>query len=199
MPEIVTPYLTFPNICWWMEVVKCEQLLFDGGEHFQKMSLRNRYRISGANNPILLSIPLVNGRDQRSPMNEIRIYNEKRWQVQHWRTLVSVYKRSPFFDYYEDSLRELYETRFELLTEFNLAGISWIRKQLRLTFNVSETREFVQDYSDGIIDIRQKKYDGSKVPKYYQVFEDRIGFLPDLSILDLLFCEGPASVTILRG
>ena len=196
---IVSPFLTFPNTGWWMQVAGAGLVILDKGEHFSKMSYRNRYRISGANNPILLTVPLVRGRNQREPMAGVQIFNEERWQVQHWRTLVSVYKRSPFFDHYEDSLLALFETEFTLLTDFNKAALLWVNEQLKMNFTIRETDVFVKDYPAEVVDLRKMKVFNANLPKYYQVFEDRVGFIPDLSILDLLFSEVPGAVDKLTG
>ncbi|MCD6012557.1 MAG: WbqC-like family protein [Flavipsychrobacter sp.] len=196
---LVSSFLTFPNISWWMRVVEAGNVLFDAGEHFQKMSYRNRYRISGSNNSILLTVPLESGREQRQPMKEVKIFNTDMWQVQHWRTLVSVYKRTPYFDFYEHSLAALYEDDYTYLVDFNSASIGWVRAQLKLEFTINKTDEFVKEYPRDIIDLRNEKKSNLQTPKYYQVFEDRIGFQPDLSILDLLFSEGPGAVDLLKG
>ena len=115
-------------------VLNADLVIFDGAEHFQKMTHRNRYDISGANNTIKLSVPLVNGRNQRVPMREVCIHNEERWQVQHWRTLVSVYKRTPFFDHYATTLGELFQTQFTHLADFNKATHRWVKAQLRQNY-----------------------------------------------------------------
>ena len=191
---VVSPFFTFPNISWWAGVINADVVLLDCHEHFEKMTYRNRYRISGANNSILLSVPLVNGRNQHVRMADVRIHNEDRWQTQHWRTLVSVYKRSPYFDHYEKRLKQLFETSYDQLIDFNRATILWVMQALKLKFEIQETEMYVKEYDAGIIDLRNVKTTSLAIPKYHQVFEDRIGFLPDLSILDLLFSEGPAMV-----
>ena len=127
-------------------------------------------------------------------MHEVRIYNDTRWQVQHWRTLVSVYKRTPYFEHYEHSLRPLFETEFSNLAAYNKATIQWVKQQLKLKFEEKETAVFEKEYPEGVVDLRFQKITLQQFPKYYQVFEDRIGFLPDLSILDLLFSEGPGAI-----
>lgn len=197
---IVSPFLTFPNISWWAQVKDAGLVILDGGEHFQKMTSRNRYHISGANNPILLSVPLVNGRNQHVPMKDVNIYNGDRWQVQHWRTLVSVYRRTPYFDHYEEGLAQLFHTEYTHLIDFNRAGLEWAKEQLKMTFDTQETMTFQKEYPGDITDLRSgyRNVDRDQ-PRYYQVFEDRIGFRPDLSILDLLFSEGPRSIELLRG
>ena len=196
---IVSPFFTFPNISWWAMVSHADSVIFDNGEHFQKMTGRNRYDISGANNPIKLSVPLVNGRNQHIPMSEVRIYNEEQWQTQHWRTLVSVYKRTPYFDHYEPGLKPLFETPFIHLTDFNRAALHWVKAQLKMKFQEEETDIYLQQYPPDVRDLRNFKSNAAATPKYYQVFDDRIGFLPDLSILDLLFSEGPGAGDKLTG
>lgn len=181
-----------------MQAVKADELLLDAAEHFNKMSYRNRYRIGGSNNSILLTIPLENGREQRTAMKDVRIYNRERWQVQHWRTLVSVYKRSPFFEYYEPLLQPLYEKEFDHLIDFNAAALDWVMKHIKPKGTVMRVDEFVKDYPDAIVDIRKDILEPTVFPVYYQVFEDRIGFQPNLSILDLLFSEGPVSKAMLE-
>jgi hypothetical protein len=195
---IIAPFLAFPPVSWWMEVADAETVILDRAEHFEKMTARNRYHIAGANNSILLSIPLVNGRNQHVAIRDVCIHNESRWQVQHWRALESAYKRSPYFDYYEPALKALFDTPFTHLTAFNKASVLWAKQQLKLKFDLQETEVYIKDYPADITDIRKPNAPTRPLPTYYQVFEDRIGFLPDLSILDLLFCEGPMALTILK-
>jgi hypothetical protein len=190
---IVASSLTFPPISWWAKIMGADALITDTGEQYQKMTYRNRYRIAGANNSILLSVPLVNGRNQRIPLREVEIHNGELWQVQHWRTLVSAYKRSPYFEFYENSLSLLYERSFNYLADFNHEALYWVMQQLKLKSVLQRNSEFVKEYPEDIVDIRNFKEHKEDFPRYYQVFEDRLGFLPDLSILDLLFSEGPAT------
>ncbi len=182
-----------------MLAAKADTVLFEGYEHYQKMSDRNRYRISGSNNSILLTVPMVNGRDQSAPMSEIRIANDHAWQVQHWRTLVSVYNRSPYFFHYEPSLKRLFETEFTYLVDFNRAAMHWVKQQLQLGFEEQESASYSRDYPTEYTDLRNLKRFPVPAAKYYQVFEDRIGFVPGLSILDLLFSEGPHTTAWLNS
>jgi hypothetical protein len=191
--KIISPFFIFPNIGWWAKILNADIIVLDAGEHFEKMTYRNRYRISGANNSILLSVPLARGRNQHVQMKDVRIHNEEDWQTRHWRTLVSVYNRAPYFDHYENSLKPLFETQFDYLTEFNMAALQWVKQQLKLKFEIEQTDVYLKEYPAEITDLRKIKYPLEPFPKYYQVFEDRIGFQPDLSILDILFCEGPGA------
>ena len=132
-------------------------------------------------------------------MAEVLIHNAERWQVQHWRTLVSVYKHSPYFEHYEPELQRLFEQQFKHLLDFNRAGIQWVLRQLKPGFIMEETSVYQKDYGDEITDLRTQKKYAPAFKKYYQVFEDRIGFVPNLSILDLLFSEGPATAELLSS
>ena len=201
MSVIISSFIPFPNIAWWQAAVKANTVIFDSAEHFEKMSYRNKYHITGANGTITLSIPLVKGREQRSPMKDVLISNTERWQVQHWRTLVSVYKRSPYFDHYEPSLQRLFDTSFTHLSAYNLATIHWLKEQLGLKFEEQYADEYKKQYESST-DLRSMKPADRNIqetPKYYQLFEERNGFMPNLSMLDLLFSEGPASIALLRG
>lgn len=202
--NIVSSFIPFPPITWWSFVLKAEELLLDKAEHFEKMSYRNKYAISGANNPIQLSVPLVKGRNQRTPMTDVLIHNEEKWQVQHWRTLVSVYRQTPYWEFYEQSLQHLFETSYTHLTDFNLATLQWTCKQLKLKVPITITDTYLASYPTDTADIRHIKPAKDKeqlkdFPRYYQVFEDRIGFQPNLSILDLLFSEGPMAKGWIEG
>ena len=183
-----------------MQVVHADTVIFDASEHFEKMTDRNRYHICGANNSVLLSIPLVNGRNQHIPMNTVQIHNADRWQTQHWRTLVSVYKRSPYFWHYENSLQALFERPFTNLVDFNKVALDWVKKELKLNYKDEQAANYIKQYPPEIVDLRKTGKTGEEVivPKYHQVFEDRIGFIPNLSILDLLFSEGPHAINRLR-
>lgn len=198
---LISAFIPFPNIYWWAKAAQYGTVCFDGYEHFQKMSYRNRYYISGSNGLITLSIPLVEGREQRTAMKDVLISNKDKWQVQHWRTLTSVYKRSPYFDFYEHDLERLYTIKFEKLADFNLASIQWLKQQLKLDFKEIITDSFEKEAADE--DMRWIMKPGVERTKtdavaYYQVFADRTGFLPNLSLLDLLFSEGPRTLQWLK-
>jgi hypothetical protein len=195
MSSVVSPLIPFPNIGWWYVALQSNSVIYDTAEHFQKMSYRNRYKITGANGMIQLSAPIEGGRESRAAMRDIHISNKDRWQVQHWRTLTSVYKRSPYFDFYEPTLQALFEQRFEKLVDFNLASIHWLKEQLEVSFPETFADEYIPDYGNDIVDLRHKQKARIQDNKatYYQLFSDRNGFLPNLSMLDLLFSEGPYS------
>jgi len=159
------------------------------------MTLRNKYCIAGANGLIQLSIPLQNGRNQRAAMKDIQIAPGN-WQVQHWRTLTAAYARSPYFEYYAQSLQVLFETPFQLLVDFNNASLLWLEKVLKKQLNKTITETYNKTYENAT-DLRITKFkvnNAVKFPEYYQVFSDRTDFISNLSMLDLLFSEGPATI-----
>lgn len=148
---------------------------------------------------ITLSIPLEKGREQRNPMHAVTICNTGKWQVQHWRTLVSVYRRAPFFEHYEHSLQPLFERHYERLIDFNLASIQWLQQQLKLAAALDTTEDYQPHYEHAtdLRNMKRSKEQYDNLPVYYQLFEERNGFIPNLSMLDLLFAEGPAAKRIL--
>ncbi len=174
--------------------------MLDAAEHFEKMSYRNRYYIATAHGKQCLSIPLTNGRNQRVPMKEVRIAYAEDWQQQHWRTIFSAYNRSPYFEYYKDSLLEIFQQKFDRLIDFNLATIHWLKQKLNVAFEEKLVDEYVLNFENAI-DLRKIKPKDNILfssRPYYQVFEERTGFLENLSMLDLLFNEGRNAVKYLK-
>ncbi len=192
----------FPCVSFYKISISTSKLLLEQWEHYQKVSFRNRYYIAGPNGRILLSVPLTKGKNQRTLMRDVRISNEEKWQDQHWKTLVSAYRRSPWFEYYEEDLRPLFEQRFERLLDWNLACFDWVNARLGLDLPYTLTDAYVPAYppGSGVIDARNTLRPGGEAPQgmdlpvYTQVFGERTGFLPNVSILDLLFCEGKQAV-----
>ena len=183
------------------------------------MSFRNRCVIAGGSGRVNLSIPLVDGRDQRRPLKEVRIDNKTGWQAQHWKTITSCYNRSPWFEFYKHELEMVYQQPADWLLDWNRKCWDWVVGKLGLEiqtrwpevpgpgFQVSggevakpDTRN-PEQYLDWRNKLLPKTIDQvfPEPIRYRQVFEDRIGFLPNLSILDLLFCEGRRTVEILKS
>lgn len=194
----------FPAISFYKTLVNHDTLLIEKYEHYQKVSFRNRCYIAGPNGRIILSVPLTKGKNQRTVMKDVRISNEEKWQGQHWKTLVSAYRRSPWFEYYEEELGELYGRPFEFLLDWNLACLEWANRVIGLTAPaITFTTEYKKEYEPGITDMRDRMVPGEEKEEaggeYTQVFQDRTGFLQDLSILDLIFCEGKRSVELLKA
>jgi len=197
-------------------------IVFEQYESYQKMSFRNRCRIVGAEGVIDLSIPLVRGRDQKALMKDVRISAAQPWQSQHWKTIVSCYSRSPWFEFYRDELEGLYRQQWDFLLDWNLACFDWTLRVLGISIPVSLTESYERNYAQ-VTDWRGKilpkhraegvggpsevmagpsvtgSADDGGMRAYRQVFGERIGFIPNLSVLDLLFCEGKQAIRYLRS
>ena len=204
--KLIIEYQYFAPSILYSTLYKFTHVEFEQYETFQKRSFRNRLVLAGGAGAVALAIPLRGGRNQHSLTRDIIIDDRTKWQLSHWRTITSCYNRSPWFDYYRDELNEIYSTRFELLADWNLTCFEWALKKLGLKLTVSLTEQWSTDYDESLnLDWRNKLLPGSiqstfpMAPRYRQVFSERNGFLPHLSILDLLFCEGKNAGAILRG
>lgn len=162
------------------------------------MSFRNRCIISGSNGLINLTVPLKNGREQKTLITEIKVDDSENWRGQHWKAIVSSYNRSPFFEFYGEGIKKLIFAPNQFLFDHNLKIIEWLDSVLKTGISINFTEEYKKEYAENeALDYRDrwlpKNYNDHGEdwqPKYTQVFEDKFGFQPNLSILDLLFCKG---------
>ncbi len=185
-------------ISYYSKLKNNESILIEHYENFQKQTYRSRCEIYSPNGLQTLSIPLVN-RNHRQTMKELKIAYNDDWQKLHWRSLEAAYRRSPFFEYYEDDLISFYtEKKFDYLIDFNEALQQVVLGLLKLKPNYSFTTEYKENYNDAndfrntITPKQTENADKTFAPIIYsQVFEMRHGFIPNLSILDLLFNQGP--------
>ncbi|MFN6038170.1 MAG: WbqC family protein [Bacteroidota bacterium] len=192
-----------PPAIYFKRLFSYNSVLFDSSEHFVKQTYRNRCSIYGANGKLDLIVPLIHSAE-RTPISDKKISYQSDWQKLHWRTLQSAYRSSPYFEFFEDDFRILYEKRFEYLFELNLELIRLICKLLRFELKFDLTQQYQKDYS-GLDDFRNaispksEEFRQSLFPEveYYQVFSNKFGFIPNLSIVDLLFNEGLKSVDFL--
>ncbi|MET6996212.1 WbqC family protein [Chitinophaga defluvii] len=197
----------FPPISYYKTLIKHNVLQIEIYEHYQKLSYRNRTYIAGPNGRMLLSVPLTKGKNQRTVMKDVRISNEENWQGLHWKTIISAYRRSPWFEYYEDDLQKLYEKPYSFLLDWNMACFEWANQTLGISYDITTTESFIMKYDTvpDITDAREHIRPTNLVPPshdlqgpYTQVFQERVGFLSDLSILDLLFCEGKHALEVIK-
>ncbi len=193
----------FGSIKYIQQIALARDTIIDVHEPFKKMSFRNRTSIVSANGPLLLSVPLQSGRDQKTPMNEVKICYQQNWPSKHIKTLSSCYKRSPFFEYYEDPIIALLQTEYTYLIELNMAILGWLSKVLKTDFNVLQTNTNLKYLDPNYNDVRDtsntlKSIQNVANQDYPQVFMDKQPFIPNTSVLDLLFCMGPASNIYLK-
>lgn len=176
-------------------------------ENFPKQTYRNRYKISGANGMISLVVPVVKGRGRKIVIKDLQISYDTDWQRNHWRTIFSAYNSSPFFEYYQDDMRPFFEKKWKYLLDFNQKALHTLCELLELEPQLQLTTDFEAVPGD-TLNLREaitpKSHkaapDAHFFPQLYtQVFADRFGFTPNLSILDLLFNEGPNSMNVLEA
>lgn len=193
---------SFPLINWFKYSFQYSYINLYSCDGYKKMSFRNRYVVAGSNGIISLSVPVEKGRNQRTAFKEVKISYRENWQQNHWRTITSCYNRSPYFEYYQFQLEPFFNNRYEYLFEFNLAVLSWLKgilkmeSQIRVINNGDENEIEAVNFTDRWL---PKNFQDDESPiTYPQVFIDKIGFKPNLSILDMIFNLGPSSATYLQ-
>ncbi len=199
----VLPIGYFPPISYIAYLLR-DEVRIEAKEHFVKQSLRNRCTILGANGPLHLLVPKQKS-NIRQFMDASVIYNETDWKTLHWRSLESAYRKSPYFEFYEDDIHAFFQKQHTKHLALGIESTQLICGLLDIEFNVELTDEYVTEF-DGL-DLRNawnkqeyaKNQPVESFESYIQVFSDRQKFIPDLSILDLLFCQGPRPVEYLKG
>ncbi|RZK71824.1 MAG: hypothetical protein EOO85_19715 [Pedobacter sp.] len=166
-------------------------------EHFPKQTYRNRASVYSPNGILDLTIPVVKGAKVHTKITDVKISNEFDWQRLHWKTFESCYRNSAYFEYYEAEFLQFYTKKYSNLFEFNLEMLQWLMKQLKKDISCNFTEEYIKDVDESL-DFRSewRVNDVDEVNNfkpYFQVFDDRHGFKPNLSIVDLLFNQGPQS------
>jgi hypothetical protein len=188
----------FPPIDYLSLINKADNILIENEENYLKQTFRNRCIILTANGVCALTVPVLSGKLNKTPIKDTRIDYSKRWQQVHLRALISSYKMSPYFDYYFDEIEKLISSKPEYLTELNLNSINIILKITGISANISLTETFEPvtglEYDFRYSISPKKERPGiSSFKEYYQVFNSKYGFVPGLSSLDLIFNMGPDS------
>ena len=177
------------------------EVRIETSENYLKQSYRNRCIIAGANGQLPLSVPIVKPDTLKCLTKDIRISDHGNWRHLHWNAIVSAYNSTPFFEYYEDDFAPFYEKKYEFLFDFNEELRMLICQLLDIQPQIQYTTSFEADVENDFrwISPKQDIADPSFLLKpYYQVFQDKHGFLPNLSIIDLLFNTGNEGILILR-
>ncbi|WP_139002287.1 WbqC family protein [Hyunsoonleella aestuarii] len=192
----------FPSISNFVAIANAKEIIFEMDDNFLKQTYRNRCYIYGANGKLALKIPVIHTQKNRQKYRDVKIFNEEKWQCNHWKSLLSAYKTSPFFEYYEDDFRPLFEQKEDFILDFNLKCFDFICDILPLELKLSKT-EIYKDEVENVVDFRNlvnaKREPVQKFNTYTQVFESKHGFIPNLSILDLIFNEGPNALNYLES
>ena len=184
------PYL--PNLFWFSNYLNNESILIEHEEKFVKSSFRNRCVIAGANGVQVLSIPLTGGRDHAQFYKEVRISHHYNWGKKHWQSIRSAYGSAPYFEHYADKFLPLFEKHFEYLFDFNLALLEVLLRSLKMNKHFDFTSTYEKSNLE-LMDLRLIKSADEEINllRYYQVFENKNGFIPNLSIIDAVFNLGP--------
>ena len=200
MTALITPTL-FSNISTFAVIAQHKHVILEVSGNYQKQTFRNRANIYGANGILQLNLPVIYSQKDRKSYKDVAIFNQDKWQIHIWKSLESAYKTSPFFEYYEDELNELFNTKFETVLDFNLKSLDLICEllQIETTFSKTETFEKTSENSLDFRHLANRKSEGFNLKPYTQVFGIKHGFISNLSILDLLFNEGTNTVTYLES
>lgn len=176
-------------------------------DHYLKQTYRNRCLIATASGPLALSVPTEKPLSLKCLMKDIRISDHGNWRHLHWNAIESAYGNTPFFEYYQDDFRPFYEKKYPFLFDFNLQLCRMICSLIDIHPELLPTGEYKQEFAGHEHDFREtihpkkefSRADPCFIPQsYYQVFETRYGFLPNLSVIDLLFNMGPESLPVLQ-
>ena len=192
------------SINYYRLLMQYDKVWLEQHENFVKSSYRNRCYITGPNGILMLSIPVKGGKSHRQQYIETQIdYESREWQKIHWKSFCAAYRRSPFFEYYEDAFHPFYHKHFNTIFDYNWQLMQLIIKLVGLDITIGLTDEYEKAPTGQIDDYRMTNRPNSPaldhlaVPDYQQVFIERTGFIPHLSIVDLLFNLGPETKTAL--
>lgn len=199
MSEIILETQYFPPLQYIDKWLRFDTIWLEAYEHYVKGSYRNRCHIATSHGLIRLSIPLLKGKNEQMPIREVRISYDQPWQKQHWSSIESAYHRAPLFEHYSDYLMPYFNKKVVFLFDWNLELLQLVIRLLKLPPKLQLTSEYQESGTADLIDFRggihpkpqyQQADPWFESKPYPQVFQDRLGFLPNLSILDLLFCKG---------
>ena len=190
----------FPSVSHFVAIAQADLVTFEMEDHFQKQTNRNRMYIYSPNGIQLLNIPVKHATQPHQKIKEVRLETAFDWQKQHFKSLEAAYRTSPFFEYFEDDIRIIFEKKHTFLMDLNLETMALVSKCLGLEFDYNETAEYFHEVTDKVDNrgLVNGKKDRSQFDPYTQVFGDKHGYLNNLSILDLLFNEGRYALDYLK-
>ena len=195
--EIFSSYI--PNVATLAVLAQHECVNIQTQACYQKQTYRNRTQIAGANGVLNLSIPIEKGtKGTRLVDQEVQISYDEMWQNNHWKSFVSAYQSSPFFEFYQDEFEAVFFKKQKKLLDFNMDILQLIMDWLELDTQIKISKEQPLYNPAGEALISAKKATSLHFPKYIQVFESKLGFISNLNALDLICCLGPESPSYLK-
>ena len=200
--DIVLHPTYFPSIASFVAVAKAKTVVFEVCDNYQKQTYRNRMYIYGPNGKLPLTIPVVFSHKNRQLYKDILISEDTDWRDLHWKSIQTAYSGSPFFEFYQDDFLPLYSKKHRYLMDFNFKCLEVIYDCLQLPFEYQTTKTYNKSLNEGmdyrfLVDSRKEK--AQPFLPYVQVFDDKHGFIPNLSILDLICNEGPNALLYLEA
>jgi hypothetical protein len=186
------------DVYYYLNLLKSEYIIFNHSLlHFKGLNL-NRTTIMGANKLLVLSVPLDGGRSVKARLKDLKIAGRQAWQRIHWRSIHDSYRKAPWFEEYAPELEILYKQEYTYLWDLNLKLTSWVFKALQWDTVILAESEIENSQKIEKVNNFNFLKMGQGYPIYHQVFSDKLGFQPNLSILDLLMNEGPLASDYLQ-
>lgn len=193
----------FPNLAHFSAMVQ-QEFVFERQDNYQKQTYRNRAYIYSPNGMQMLSVPIKHGGDKQGHQlyQDVIIEDNFDWKKQHWKSIQTAYRTSPFFEFYEDELAPFFEKKHARLYDMNLESISLLCDIMQTELSFEFTTEYFRspvDQKDLRSLVNAKENHAFRPAPYIQVFSEKHGFIPNLSVLDLLFNQGPNALTYLES
>jgi hypothetical protein len=181
-------------------MAQAETITLEMEDNFQKQTNRNRMYVYSPNGIQMLNVPVKHTKEIHQKTKDIRIEQAFGWQKQHFKSLEAAYRCSPFFEYFEDDIAPIFEKKFDFLMDLNLETLHLVSKCLRMPLEYKETTEYFHEQSNhqDYRNLVNGKKDTTQIEPYTQVFDEKHGFINNLSILDLLFNEGRYALDYLK-
>lgn len=200
MNKLLFPIFYLPPISWFSEFLnENNEIVLEQHENFPKQTYRNRTNVYGANGKLSLIIPIHH--NGKRAMKDIEISYAEDWQKLHWKSIKTAYQSSPYFEFYEDRLRKIFEFKPKTLIEFNLNALKVLQNILKTEKAYSLNTEYYKKPEEK--DLREKfsakQQSDANFEEYYQTFSDKLGFIKDLSIVDLLCNKGPEALIYIKN
>ncbi|MGC4020803.1 MAG: WbqC family protein [Cyclobacteriaceae bacterium] len=201
MKAVVEPHY-LPSLEFFSALIPCDEIILEVNEYFEKQTYRNRCYINTANGKLMLTIPLEN-RHGKIYTKDVKVEPGLKWRNNHWRAIESAYRKAPFFEYYSDELKQILYSNHHLLFDLNKDLLSFCLRHIGFRKTISETVTYNKVLEENIFDLRsvislKKPFAERQLYKpqeYYQIFGNE--FVPNLSLIDLLFCEGPSAKQVI--